>query len=143
MYKKAAGLVAQRGYTNIMTFRGGIPEWVKKGYPLEKSGSKSNVSIQTILPNKLNAAINDVTILDIRTASLYSMGWIKGCVKIPLALLSEKYTEISKNKPVVVVDHAGKQVAIAARFLYEKGFKVKGLEGGLKSWVKAKLPLEK
>ncbi len=126
-----------------MTFRGGIPEWLDQGYPIEKSGSLSNVSIQTVPADELNASINDVTIVDIRTSSLYSMGWIEGSIKIPLALLSEKYTEIPKDKPIVVVDHAGKQVNIAVQFLLEKEFVVKGLDGGLKVWVKAKFPLVK
>ncbi len=126
-----------------MTFRGGIPEWLSAGYSLEESKNSSNIPLETILPDELNAGINDVTVLDIRTASLYSMGWIKGSIKLPLALLSQKYTEIPKDKTVVIVDHAGKQIGISAKFLHEKGFNVKGVKGGLKSWVKAGLPLEK
>jgi len=143
MFKKAASLVAKRGYDNIMTFRGGIPEWVKAGYPLEKTSQLPDIDIPAIEPDVLAQRLADVTVVDIRTPALYAMGWIGGSIKIPLALLSAHYADIPVDKEVVVVDHAGKQVGVAARFLQTKGYRTAVLPGGLKTWVKAHLPLEK
>jgi len=132
MYKKAAGLVAKRGYSNIMVFRDGIPGWVKAGYSLNKQKALPKSKVPTLNTKELKARLGSVVILDIRTPSLYKMGWIKGSVKIPLALLSMRFGELSKGKEIVVVDHAGKQVLTAARFLKSQGYdKVDRLTGGL------------
>lgn len=40
----AAGAASEMGYTNLMVFQGGMPEWTEKGYPV-KSGNQ---------PGKLN-----------------------------------------------------------------------------------------
>jgi rhodanese-related sulfurtransferase len=30
----AAGAATEIGYTNLMIFQGGMPEWINKGYPV-------------------------------------------------------------------------------------------------------------
>ena len=135
MYKRAASLVAEQGYSNVMTFKGGIPAWVKAGFPLDKSSALPKERIPTIKPEQLNQRLGTVQIVDIRTKKLLKMGWLKDSLKISMGMLSENYTQIPKDKPVVVVDHAGKQVLTACRFLKTKGYTdVSRLQGGLMAW---------
>jgi adenylyltransferase/sulfurtransferase len=144
MYKQAARLVAEKGYSNVMTFSGGIPEWIKSGYALEMKDPLEKVDIPTVSVDELKGLLNSVTILDIRAPSLYEMGWLPGSVKIPLEKLSTEYETLSREKPLVVVDHAGKQVITAARFLKSKKYgDVKRLKGGLMAWSVKGLALEK
>ena len=144
MYKKAASLVAKRGYQNIKVFRDGIPAWIKSGYPLAKENALPKTKIPTVNAAKLKGILGDVAILDIRTPSLYKMGWIKDSHKIPLAELSTRYSELAKDETVVVVDHAGKQVLTASRFLKSKGFEnVQRVQGGLMACVSSGISLEK
>jgi rhodanese-related sulfurtransferase len=143
-YKHAADELAKLGYTNVMTFKGGIPDWVKAGYPLEQKNMFAPVEIPTISVDELKGSSAGVQVLDVRDPSLYSMGWIAGSIKIPLAKLSAEYSTLAKDKPVVVVDHAGKQVLSSGRFLKSKGFgDVKRLQGGLMAWSEKGNPLEK
>jgi rhodanese-related sulfurtransferase len=135
MYKRAASLVADQGYGNVMTFKGGIPAWVKAGFPLDKSSALPRARIPTIKPEQLNQRLGSVQIVDIRTAKLLKMGWLKDSLKISMGKLSQDYPQIPKGKPIVVVDHAGKQVLTACRFLKSKGFEdVSRLQGGLMAW---------
>jgi rhodanese-related sulfurtransferase len=143
MFKKAAEILAQKGYTHILGFRGGIPGWVEAGYTLDKSSELPNVTIPSLQPEDLNKELANVTILDVRTPSLYEMGFIPKSVKIPLDLLTSEFSKIPKDKKVVVVDHSGKQVTVAAQFLHSKGYDASRLQGGLMAWLKAGLPLEK
>jgi len=144
MYKKAASLVAKKGYQNIKVFRDGIPGWVKSGYPLARENALSKTKVPTVNAGNLKGILEDVVIVDIRTPSLYKMGWFKDSHKIPLAELSARYGELTKNEAIVVVDHAGKQVLTASRFLKSKGFeKVQRLQGGLMACVSSGIPLEK
>jgi rhodanese-related sulfurtransferase len=144
MFKKAAGLVAELGYSNVSTFKGGLPAWVKAGYPLNKKDSLGKTKIPTVSADKLKVMLDRVQVVDIRSPSLYAMGWIAGSVKIPLGKLSSEYADIPKGKPLVVVDHAGKQVLIAGRFLKSKGYgNVQRMQGGLMSWSRKGYTLDK
>lgn len=141
MCKKAAGLVAKRGYNNIMVFRDGVPGWVMAGYSLNTEHALPKTKIPSVNADQLKEILGDVLVLDIRMESLYEMGWIKGSLKIPLEFLSQRYTEVPKGEKIVVVDHAGRQVLTAARFLKDKGYDVVRLQGGLMTWVQQGLPL--
>lgn len=143
-YKKAAKLLADMGYTNVSTFKAGIPGWVKAGLPLEQSNAMPKTKIPTVGVDDLNAKLGQVTIVDVRPESLYAMGWIAGSVKIPLGKLSAGYAQVPQGKPVIVVDHAGKQVLTASRFLSTKGYSdVKRLQGGLMAWSQKGYALER
>jgi rhodanese-related sulfurtransferase len=144
MYKEAAGLVAEKGYTNIATFKEGIPGWVKEGFPLNKEHALPNSEVPSLNAGELKGLLGNVVILDIRGPILYKMGWIKGSQKIPLGQLSARVAEIPKGKGIVVVDHAGNQVLAAGRFLKSKGYEdVKRLQGGVMAWVSQGLNLDK
>ena len=143
-YKKAADLLTDLGYINVITFKAGIPGWVKAGYPLETTKAMPKTKIPTIGVDDLNGRLGNVTIVDIRSESLYGMGWLPGSIKIPLGLLSAEYTTVPKDKPIVVVDHAGKQVLTAGRFLTTKGYSdVSRLQGGLMAWSQKGYPLDR
>ena len=136
--------MAKKGYQSIRVFRDGIPGWVKAGYHLAKEHALPKSKVPTVNAGKLKGILADVVIVDIRTPSLYKMGWIKNSHKIPLAELSARYTELAQDDTVVVVDHAGKQVLTASRFLKSKGFeKVQRLQGGLMACVKNGIPIDK
>lgn len=141
--KKAAGLAAQKGYTNVSVFVDGIPAWVKEGYPLESSSSLGHIDVPSISAAQLKETLSNVRILDIRNEDLYAMGSIKDSIRIPLEFISGRIDEIPKDRKVVVVDHAGKQVLTAARFLKSKGYEVERLQGGMMVWTKEGFPTEK
>ncbi|MCP4348314.1 MAG: rhodanese-like domain-containing protein [Desulfobacterales bacterium] len=144
MYKKAARMVAKSGYTNVMTLNAGIPGWVREGYTLNTEKVLAKTKVPSLKPDQLKAMLGQIFILDIRTESLYKMGWIMGCSKIPLAYLSKRYSEIPKDKKIVVVDHAAKQVLTAARFLNSKGYNnVFRLQGGMMAWMNRGYQLER
>jgi rhodanese-related sulfurtransferase len=143
-FKLAADELAKMGYTNVMTYKGGIPDWVKAGYPLEQKSTIAPVEIPVINVDELKGLLAGVQVLDVRDPSIYDMGSLTGGIKIPMAKLSAEYAALAKDKPIVVVDHAGKQVISAARFLKSKGYTdVKRLQGGLLAWTEKGYPLDK
>ncbi|MHB2026640.1 MAG: rhodanese-like domain-containing protein [Elusimicrobiota bacterium] len=74
----------------------------------------------------------------------YSLGIIKGSMKIPLAELDKRSAELDKSEEVVTycADTACRLSRKAAEMLVEKGFKASAYEGGIKEWTAAKLPVE-
>jgi len=143
-YSLGAEALVKMGYTQVMGFKGGMPEWAQAGFPLTGDKELAAIQVPNIKVDELKSVVDKVAILDIRVPNMYEMGWIKGSIKIPLTQLSAKYGQIPKDKTVVVVDHLGQQVVSAGRFLKSKGYKdVHFLQGGLMGWVSKGYPMEK
>ena len=152
MYNEAAGLVANRLYTNIATFSGGLPEWKKANLALDTTKKLTPVSVPEISKEQFKASIGKDCMVDIRTPKTYHLGYFtkylnaemqaapksyfkKYFHKIPLAYISKKYSKIPTDRKIVIVDHNGKRAGLAARFLKEKGYEdVAILKGGMTSF---------
>jgi rhodanese-related sulfurtransferase len=140
----AAGLVAKRGYTNVMVFKDGIPAWVEAGYPINSPEPLKDAKVTTIEAEQLNASLDDFIIVDIRPQSTYELGYLPGSRAMPLAYLSMLSAELPKDRWIVVVDHKGKQCKTAAQWLNNNGFKtVSWLKGGLTGYAKKGFKLER
>lgn len=141
--KKAADILTEMRYRNVRWFREGIAGWILAGYPLEYKNALPRVPVPALDAVQLRGRLKEVVILDIRPPRLYDSGWIKGSRRLPIDDLSKKYMELPKKRKIVVVDHAGNHVIVAARFLQQKGYDVHGLQGGILSWKSHGYPLEK
>ena len=74
-------------------------------------------------------------LLDVREPDEYAHCKISGSVLIPLGELPARFSELPKDREIVVHCHHGGRSAQAARFLAEQGFAgVKNLTGGIDAW---------
>ena len=136
---KAARKAMALGYTNVKIYQAGLPDWIRKRFPVTSTVKYPKVDIPKMYPQEVYEKLCEVVILDIRGEESKQIGEIKHgfVVDIPLDDLEEKYTILSKNETIVIVDLAGKQVDICGRFLVHKGYtNLAGLEGGAQAWVK-------
>ncbi len=62
------------------------------------------------------------TIVDVRTKAEYQQGHIKGSINIPLNNLSNHYSKIKKEKPVITCCASGMRSASAKSLLKSNGF---------------------
>jgi rhodanese-related sulfurtransferase len=136
-------------YSNVATFKGGLPAWKEAGFPLNTSRALPKYDVPTIEDDKFKHLLGTACYVDIRTPRLYGLGNIKAkfgpnadklsmaykkkyFLKIPLYQLSSQYKKIPKDRRVIVFDYRGKQALIASRFLMTKGYKdVCMLKGGI------------
>ena len=85
-------------------------------------------------------------VVDVCSGDEFAAGHVVGARNIPLAELEAKLPGAVKNKalPLILVCasgmRSGRAVAIAKKLGYEK---VQSLEGGMKAWRAASLPVEK
>lgn len=85
-------------------------------------------------------------ILDVRTPNEFFEGYIPGAKLIPVQQLADRVGEIEayKNTPVVIYCRSGNRSIVASQILIKNGFKqVYNVQGGIKSWEKEKLPINK
>ncbi|NLY80645.1 MAG: rhodanese-like domain-containing protein [Lysinibacillus sp.] len=76
-----------------------------------------------------------LNIIDVREVEEVAGGKIPGAVNIPLALLPIRMQELAKNKPYIIVCHAGGRSAQATMFLENQGFDATNMEGGMLAWA--------
>ncbi|MSQ64713.1 MAG: MBL fold metallo-hydrolase [Betaproteobacteria bacterium] len=84
-------------------------------------------------------------LLDVREPAEFtgSLGRIAGAKLIPLGSLTQRSSEIDKDKPVVVVCRSGARSAQATVMLKNAGFnRVANLAGGMLRWRAQHLPVE-
>ena len=88
-------------------------------------------------PQQVQAAYEageTLNILDVREVAEVAAGAIPGMTHIPLGLLEFRMHELDKNKPYIVVCHAGGRSAQATMFLQQHGYDVTNMVGGMSEW---------
>lgn len=92
--------------------------------------------VEAVAVSQLDTVNFDQTvILDVREAAERETGFIPGSIHIPLPELRRRIQEIPKEKEVIVYCAVGLRAYIASRILKQRGFKVKNLSGGFRSYT--------
>ena len=80
-------------------------------------------------------------VLDVRSALEFESEWIEGARLIPLDELDGRFDEIPDQAEVIVVCRTGVRATIAAEALARAGRRPRVLEGGMRAWRRARLPV--
>lgn len=79
--------------------------------------------------------------LDVREDFELATGLIEGGIQIPLNQLRDRLNELPKDQTIYVYCQVGARGYNAARILMQKGFEVKNLDGGYKTYKNSKYQL--
>jgi adenylyltransferase/sulfurtransferase len=75
-------------------------------------------------------------ILDVRNPEEFRLCRIPGSVLVPLPELPQRYSELDKNREIIVHCKSGMRSLKAQAFLRDKGYhKIKNLKGGILAWA--------
>jgi rhodanese-related sulfurtransferase len=72
-------------------------------------------------------------LIDVRSAGEFAAGSIPGALNIPLDEIRERLDEVP-NAQLIVHCQVGQRGHTAARVLSQRGFAVRNLDGGYKTW---------
>ena len=81
-------------------------------------------------------------LLDVRERDEWNAGHAPGARHVPLGDLPNRLDSLPRDRQVVVVCRSGHRSSQATSFLVRSGFDVVNLDGGMRAWATAGLPLE-
>ena len=84
----------------------------------------------------------DAVLLDVREHDEWREGHAPGAIHIPLGELAQRFKELPQQRRIVAVCRGGNRSALATESLLGAGLQAENLNGGMKAWRKAGLPLE-
>lgn len=117
------------GMDNIMGYVDGVQGWASEGGTLFKSEIVSMDELKNILKT------NHTQIVDLRGASEYKAGHIKGTENIFVGTLEKNLDKINKEQQVVIHCQSGDRATIGYSILAKHGFKnIKNYSGGMNEW---------
>lgn len=77
----------------------------------------------------------DVVLLDVREPEELELASLQGVWHIPMRQVPDRLSELPREKPLVVMCHAGARSRRVAEFLASHGFQhVYNLQGGIDAW---------
>ncbi len=116
-----------------------VPEAVatlsEAGVPLQ--------AYQVMTPDKVAQRVlaGDYLVVDVRYETEWDEGHIPGAQHVMLGYLQENATKIVDGKPIVVHCLTGARSAIGSSILQANGAEVINMQGGLRDWIAAELPI--
>lgn len=104
--------------------------------------------IKRIGPAQLTALVNrdNALVIDLRAAADFAKGHIAGSKNVQMSQFDPENKALAPAKalPVVLVCNVGQTAGVAAKRLRKAGFSnVAVLEGGIRAWLAADLPVVK
>ena len=87
-------------------------------------------------------ARGDLVLIDVRDASERAHTRAAGSLHIPLVELSERRSELPRDRPLAFFCASGVRSAIAVKATARHGLTAANVKGGLASWARAGLPVE-
>lgn len=128
----------KRGYSGVVWFRGGIPEWRQFDYPLWINPVYAKIRVRKLSCAEVNALLEQPPeqrpfVLDVRPDWLAPPQWfLPDTVQIPTYALDRLLDRLPTDRPILVTDVAMRQSVVVGKYLIHKGFDVRGVvRGGL------------
>jgi len=118
------------GLDNVYGYVPDVSVWKELGHELERGNVISLKEFKEIL------STNHTQIVDLRGASEYKAGHLKGAENVFVGTLEANIAKIKKDQPVVIHCQSGDRTALGYSLLVKHGYhNVKNYSGGIAEWI--------
>lgn len=128
----------KRGYTHVVWFRGGIPEWRQFDFPLWVNPVYAKIRVPKLGCEQVEQLLKRPPsqrpfMLDVRPDWLTSKQWfLPGSVQMPTYALDQLLDRLPRQRPLLITDVAMRQSVVVGKYLLHRGYTVLGVvRGGL------------
>jgi rhodanese-related sulfurtransferase len=81
-------------------------------------------------------------LLDVRELNEFRVIRVPGAALLPMSTFTEHYTELPKDRPLLVMCAAGRRSMVVTEFLARNGYsQAVNVTGGIDAWQRAGLPV--
>lgn len=133
-------------FTEVSELNGGIAAWKAKGYSVTSSALRTEIDYKPqLLPGRISVAEfksivqaqpSDKVLLDVRRPDERAKkGKVPGTINIPVDTLDWRWTELPKDKEIIIHCQDGPRASVAFDILKEHGMQVRSLFASFK-WNK-------
>ena len=84
----------------------------------------------------------DAVLLDVREAEEWQAGHAPAAQHLPMSALRDRLADVPQDRPLLAICRSGNRSGQVAAALAQIGYEIENVDGGMKAWVKAGLPLE-
>lgn len=99
---------------------------------------------ETVSPEKAKLAQDEgAMLIDVRESHEYRAGHAPGAKLISLGVLERRFSEIPKERQIIVICQSGMRSRQAAEILSRAGYQVLNVNGGMAMWQRAGLKVVK
>lgn len=106
--------------------------------PLRRS-SVPSIDVRTAAARRES---HRAAIVDVRELDEWAAGHIPGALHVPLADLRARAAEFVSHPALYVICRTGNRSERGARLLRDAGLEALNVDGGMRAWQKAALPLD-
>ncbi len=118
------------GLDNILGYFEDVQAWQATGGTLAKSDFISLAELESAIAN------NNLQVVDLRGATEYNSGHIKGAVNLFVGTLEKNIDQVDTTKNVVIHCQGGDRAALGYSLLKKHGIEnVKNFSGGINEWM--------
>ena len=105
----------------------------------------SRLAVVEVIPEEARAKQKaGAVIVDVREPYELREGYIPGAVHIPLGSLFRRLKELDPSKEIVIACRSGNRSITAAQIMQQGGFsQVSSMAGGMISWMRQRLPVQR
>lgn len=134
----AAVQLVRMGFDDVAGYlKGATTAWATAGYPVD--------SIDAIDGPAFKAALErgePLNVLDVRSPSEFDAGHVEGAINIYAGEIAERFGELDRSKPWIVMCGSGQRATIAASVLQREGFEnLKIFWGSMKACLQLGCPM--
>ena len=96
----------------------------------------------TTVTEAAKAAADGALIVDVRELSEFTTERIEGAALVPISEFRDRFTELPKDRPLLMLCHTGARSSSATMLLRQNGWTdVTNVTGGMVAWRQAGLPI--
>jgi rhodanese-related sulfurtransferase len=93
-------------------------------------------------PQQAHDQRDALQLVDVREADELVVARFPGAIHIPMDQVPGRLHELDRTVPVAVICRSGNRSAQVTAYLNKVGFTASNVEGGLRQWIRAGLPLQ-
>lgn len=84
----------------------------------------------------------EAVLLDVREQQEWQVGHAPAARHLPMSELGERLAELPRDRPLLAICRSGNRSGQVAAALGGMGYEIENVAGGMRAWVRARLPLE-